>query len=1055
MPETASFLFEAGAADITLTPPLTPPDVAMALLGNLPFTDEAFIDEAITLGSIKAAASRDIKLDQVKFSAGGGAFAGLGVYRSPQKLFADLRTEGMDETLDEWLDLPDLRDKNLYAMRWGYQAQAGVKGTVALGSAISFGASGQTEGLYAVLAVMDRDRPALDAIRDISENWKMPRQINTPAQLAPGSWVLAETDGALQLSLGVTYGYSYSWVREALTLGALNGDLGMKIETGVSAQLGFNASGRFVVVVGRENEKNALRVQVFRMRQHGWSFAFDASVTAQAKQSLLPKNFDDFIRGVFNVHGHQVLGDLLNELKKWTNSNKKLRDLLGKELVDYAWDMTREITGFDPETEIDKAIDRLQSALTKWQEMPHELNSALYDMLRRKTPLDELRGFLQKVTVLSDPIQLSGLLAEKLSEVAFFETPAGIWLSAMAQGGVLTLLTNVGVITAAGKNETIKHLQDIAGKTLGLLDGGTVEDTFRKLQTWIEDKLGLDRIIEAADKASFDKLDAWLKKRLTDFLGHTPVVEDLEKIRAAIKHLQGKAEEFYAKGLAALTEKYRAELHYSFNKTTTRTAMLDATFDFDADAASAGKYLRQAIDGNFAEILANPLPGVRLHQGALTHAIKRRTHIEVSLPYFKAALDHINESVAKGNIVDTADGRLWAFNLEATDEVRDHVLFRKAGMSKLTVAMQFSRKPGVREFSAGESRFDYSLRLAKKRASREYLEDKLELLAGQYLASEFAGGGNRSFSTYLTALDKALDDKGVGGDNFFGNMLIRLDVSLPGQVVLAWKKAPADKKDPVYMVMSRRIQNVMRRLIPLCYLQDPGQYQQTAVVYPLLAYSALPPINKVKLNGAGQLRFTEDAVYSWDYRDADLRTQVLEHYAGPKLRDDILPRIRRQMHESAADIADYQDAAIGRILSLKPAMSRDHFLSLLFSETELISKIHKTALKLREHMDAREPEEAVAALAEFGASLTNTFNQKAGATIYGGKTMRALGSMLFLEVARILDPELTDRITPTAMLDLVVLKDQPAFDMDKFLDGVQPPSSGIVLQQRIVSLPTN
>ena len=158
--------FEAGNVDITLTTPDAPLSLSKALLDNKPFPDDAFQDEAISLGSIKAAASKEIKLDKVKFSAGGSAFAGFGVYRTSEKFFDDLKAEGLDEPMVRRLDFPDLATKNILALRWGYQAKGAVSGSVAFGPTISFGASGKQEGLYAVLRVLDRNAKALDAMSE-------------------------------------------------------------------------------------------------------------------------------------------------------------------------------------------------------------------------------------------------------------------------------------------------------------------------------------------------------------------------------------------------------------------------------------------------------------------------------------------------------------------------------------------------------------------------------------------------------------------------------------------------------------------------------------------------------------------------------------------------------------------------------------------------------------------------------------------------------------------------------------------------------------------------
>jgi hypothetical protein len=1039
MPEILPIRLEAGDVDITLTPPPFPVSLGQALANDEPFPEEAFENDRIPLGAIGASASREFKIDKVKFSAGGDLFAGLGVYRSTEALLADLKAEGLDEPLMRRWIIPDLEGKNLLALRWGYNVQGAAAGAVAFGPTIRFGASGRLQGFYAILRVMDREKQAHTAVKETIQSWKTPRQIQSPDDLPAGAWVIAETDGELKLNLGLEYGFNYSWVRESLALGGLTGDFGLKVELGVKTQLRFEAGGRYALVLSRENERRVMRAQVFKLRRNGWAFAFDGALSAKVDQNLIPKNFDDFIRGVFNLNGRQALKDIVDGIEKWTDPRRTLKDLLGAELTDYAKELIKTVTGFDPETDIQRAIDAMQNALAKWRDLPHDVSSILYELLRRETPLDELRAFLRAVVNAADEKELADLIANKTRDVSFFDTPAGQWLAAVARDGVLSLLINLP--------EERRKLLSVAETTLGLLDGSRVEATLRNLQRWIEEHLGLEGILGVIDQASFAGIDRWLKKRLADFLGQTPLLADLEKIKAAVSGLRAKADEFYARGFQALVERYKVEFHASFQKITAGTALLDVEFDFDADSEIAAKSLQQAIDGDFTEILAGPLPGVALNKGLLTHEIKRRTHIDVSVPYFKSTIDHINESLASGEAIDVLDGRLWAFNLKAFDLVSS-----RDRMSKLSIALELNKKAGAREFSDELTRYNYTLRWVKAAARREDLERTLETLVDQYLASEFRGDGKQPFSTYLTALDKALDERQITGDDFFGDVLIGFDVSLPREIVAAWKKVPVEKKDPVYCRMSRVIQTELRRLIPLCYLQDVRQYQEQAAIFPLLVYSALPAINRVSLTAAGRLRFTDDDVYRWDFRDEAVRRAMIQEHCAPTLRNTVLPRVRRELQARADILPDYDDDNIGAICALSSTQARANFQSLLIMESMLIDAIHQAGQRFRQCLDARALDEAIESLAEFGAALTAAFNQKTGAGIYAGTTLRPLGSLLFLETAKVFDETLSNKILPASMLELIVLAPGSTFAKEGYLLNQQPAAREIALRHVILNV---
>lgn len=99
MAEIAPIDFEAGKVKITLTPPADPQSIGLALAQNVPFPDDAFQDDSIVLGAIKASASKDFTLDKASFKASASAFAGFAVYRNSRKLFVALKAEGVAEPM--------------------------------------------------------------------------------------------------------------------------------------------------------------------------------------------------------------------------------------------------------------------------------------------------------------------------------------------------------------------------------------------------------------------------------------------------------------------------------------------------------------------------------------------------------------------------------------------------------------------------------------------------------------------------------------------------------------------------------------------------------------------------------------------------------------------------------------------------------------------------------------------------------------------------------------------------------------------------------------------
>jgi hypothetical protein len=496
-------------------------------------------------------------------------------------------------------------------------------------------------------------------------------------------------------------------------------------------------------------------------------------------------------------------------------------------------------------------------------------------------------------------------------------------------------------------------------------------------------------------------------------------------------------------------DKYKVDLEFTYQKTTTRTALLDVTFDFDVNATNAKNYLSQALNGDFTSLLTDlsPTSGVKINKGVLTHEIKRNTHIGVELPFYKFSLDHINESLASGEVVDAADGRLWVFNLKAQDTVA-----KKSMMSKLSVAMSMTTAARIRRFSDEDYKYNYVLRMTKRDARPRFMDQKFGRLVEEYLGAEFAGGA-RSFPEYLNYIDGILDNQGATGTGRLGNVLVGFDISVPSRVFRAWNSVPTTKLDPVYLKMSRDVQTLLRQWIPLCYIRDASVYQNIQRMYPLLAYCSLPEINRVTLDN-GTLKFAGTKVLDWDYLDDELRLAVLRQHGVSKLRDEILPMIRAELGEMSQSTDQYEDFRIEQIIT-SPRKSPAHwqnFLGLMRTESEIVTGIHHAALDYRKFLDTNNLEVAIQTLAEFGAKLTSTFNYKVGNSNYAADTLRPLGSLLFIEVCKLFDPALVNTVTSAAVFELLVLKDQSTFVMDNFLKGTRPEDSDLALQQRIVNV---
>jgi len=249
--------------------------------------------------------------------------------------------------------------------------------------------------------------------------------------------------------------------------------------------------------------------------------------------------------------------------------------------------------------------------------------------------------------------------------------------------------------------------------------------------------------------------------------------------------------------------------------------------------------------------------------------------------------------------------------------------------------------------------------------------------------------------------------------------------------------------------MSRAIQATLKETIPFYFFADRRNYRAgEAVVAPLLVWASIPPATKGK----------SDIFWNWPDRDEQARRiQDARTVAGLRRRLEEIHRLLKERPEPelVQTAADYRpdDATIGRLIAAATKGKRTLLESLLFVEAELIEQARAAGLKMAEFRKGQtaKPAEAVRALAEFGARLTEAFHRKVR-SVYGGGALRPLGTRIFIEAARALGGLAMPVFKPDAVLYLAVLKSGAGFSPARFLENEWPPASELVVEQKLVRI---
>jgi hypothetical protein len=897
---------------------------------------------------------------------------------------------------------------------------------------------------FAVVRQLPKDTGASTAVYETAQSWLLPLQITTVDDLEPGTWIIAEVDSSVAVGIEAQYGFDFNWVKETEALG-LSGDIGLRLQMGAKAAFGFQAGGRFAVVVSRDSvraQDKRIRIRLFKQRQNGWNFAMDAQVAARADVSqFLPPDFGDFVKAVFGTHGAQIMKDL-EAIEHWSNPDAPLSNMLAGLGSKYFKKFVQDTTGVDPDVAFNEAKGKLTTLLDKWNQLDHTVASLLWTQAEKKANLTKIRTFNNKLRD-TNPEKARTFLRKEIEKVDFFQTLGGQFLLAMLpEENILSVLTD---------NEVFKKVQEGANKASAILDGGVLTDTLVKLQDQINKRLHLDQIEKVLQETDVASLDNWLQTKLERFLDDKLKLSRVEEVRRTVHLLTSKRQEFYDRAQQALNRQYGFGFNAAYQKNTTSSALIDLSID--TSKAGAGQFIKLALLGQFDKILAKPTPGITLHEGSLTHGVRISSAVDINLPFFKGSSTHLNDCLANAKAIDEQDGRIFLYDLKATDIVTDN----RQQISALTVGGNFRAVANsVRVHDTHALSYAYSFQQFRSNMKTADLKFQLKPYIETYLPTAFGQTPDASVEAWVAALEqdvaRLVPNNSAGT---IGDTLLYLELNLPAEAASAWMRAPKDKNAPAYSQMSRNIQRRLKELIPFYYFQDVSNYKDRLPASVLLAYSAIFPATGFREERRGSLVATDTGTY-WNWPDQKMQQFMVAH---PRTKGFLRVKLE-ETHEllKATPGMDRQtiefynpariDVFVSELVSSLGKRNEMHFHSLFFVEATIIQKAYDAGLAMAKFLEtsSTQPSKAVKLLTDFGTNITQAFN-KNFTSIYGDAAIRPLGTMLFLEAALAFLPPNAKK-DPTTLLNLTVLKPGNVFKPDgRTRPGTVPKADVLVTKQ--------
>ena len=289
----------------------------------------------------------------------------------------------------------------------------------------------------------------------------------------------------------------------------------------------------------------------------------------------------------------------------------------------------------------------------------------------------------------------------------------------------------------------------------------------------------------------------------------------------------------------------------------------------------------------------------------------------------------------------------------------------------------------------------------------------------------------------------------------FGDVALNLQVALSAAVLDAWfQQRDKDEQAKAAMRMSRALQAKLKQLIPFYYFQDAGNLRPNATAAALLVWAAFPISTSIDFNNGQIRRFNSDHDVFWNFPDHNLRrSMVFDGHTTPALALAL-----EAAHQRLLDAGDPGNAAfftpdgVEAFQKLASESTGDILLnSLLFTEAQMVSTAAKALRDVQAALSnaATAPTQAISRLADFGAEVTSTFNKNL--SVYGKESLRTLNSMLLTEASIALAPGVATGL-PKAMLNLLVLKPEHAFQLSDFLNGDMPPRDQVAVSQVLTNL---
>ncbi|MCS7314667.1 MAG: hypothetical protein RMI94_03545 [Bryobacterales bacterium] len=603
------------------------------------------------------------------------------------------------------------------------------------------------------------------------------------------------------------------------------------------------------------------------------------------------------------------------------------------------------LTGHHPleafELLLDKATrgrfdERHARLLEYWRSLEPAAAEALWRACDDAGRFVELREWLRRIAETDTEEDLAGDLAWAPPRSGW---PAEAWIEAVAGN----------LLQAAADPETFRRLRNAARAADRLLGEDGLPEALREL-----------------------------KRKAVEMACERPAAGEPRALESLLATLRARA-------LEAAGKRMEAELIWRWQTTTDRTAWLDCSFGFSEAGVAA---FRKALRGDLEAALEARAASARLHAAVLTHGLRRRTHVELHLPFLDRKLWSARlEALAEARIETTLDGRIVVYKLAATDE-RERENFVRSTMN---LCGAFILRP-----ERNDTQFDLSWTCERRLNAPQARLELVPLLLGY------------GFEQAVRWLEPLLPEA--------EQIEMEMSVSVPGAMAAAWLEAPIERSSefrPVYTEMSVAVQQALRTWLPFVYFRDLSRYETLGAAYPLVVYRCTLPFRSKTSNE-----------FAYDIMSAE-SVALARRSTGMALAAELARIEQLLLAAGKPDTARFYRPSRRDAILASVERSPRLFHSLLVADAQFVDHLIRLGVRagsLRRAMQ-HEPQRAARELARFGEEFVKTFHRRLR-RLYGGEDFTAFGPLLLVEATRGLNAGLRATAAVRGVLRLTaVLRD--------------------------------